>query len=75
LWYSDLAQLAAVVIGVVGWLADFVPGAAVVAVAVMAVIDLVAVRRPSHRAVVIGIQQMVYGFAIVAVTAIAIGLS
>ena len=75
LWHSDLAQFVAVAVGVVGWWADFVPGAAAVAVAVMAAINVVAVRRPPQRAVVIGIQQMVYGLVIVAVTAIAIGVS
>lgn len=72
LWHSDLAQLAAVAIAVVGWALDAVPFAAVVALGVLALINVVAVRRPPVRPTVIGIQQMIFGLAVIAATAIAV---
>lgn len=72
LWHSDLAQPAAVSVAAVGWLADLVPAAAVIVIAVMAAVNLAAVRLPARPAVVIGIQQMVVGLVVIATTAIAI---
>jgi hypothetical protein len=72
-WQSDLAQLAALTIVVVGWLVDAVPFAAVVAVMVLAVFNVVAIRRRApDRAAVIGIQQLMFGAVVMAVTAIAV---
>ncbi len=71
-WHSDVAQLAAVAAAVIGWAFDLVPTAAVVALVVLAVINVVAVRLTPRRAVVIGIQQMIFGIAVILTTAIAL---
>lgn len=68
-WRSDLAQALAVGAVAGGWLADAVPTPAVVAVAGIAVFNVVAIRRPVRPAVVVGMQQMAFGVAVVAVTA------
>jgi hypothetical protein len=72
LWHSDLAQVAAVVAVAAAWMLDAVPFAPVVAVLVVAIFNVVAVRGPVRRAVVIGVQQMIFGLAVVAVTAIGV---
>ena len=56
----------------VGWLADAVPIAAVVALAVLAAVNLVAARRAPPRVVVIGVQQTLLGLAVIGVTASAV---
>jgi len=71
-WHSDAAQLAAVAAAVLGWAFDLVPAAAVVALAVLAAINVAAVRLAPRRAVVIGIQQMIFGIAVILTTAIAL---
>lgn len=71
-WHSDLAQLAALAIAAGGWSAGLVPGAAVAVIAAMAAVNLVALRLPSRRAVVIGIQQMVVGIVVIVTTAVAV---
>lgn len=71
-WHSDLPQFVAVVAVVVAWWFDAIPVAPVVAVLAVAVLDVVLVRGPVCRAVVIGIQQTVVGIVITAVTAAAV---
>ena len=71
-WHSDLAQALAVTAVAVAWLFDAIPFVPVLAVAAIAVFNVVAVRGPVRRAVVIGLQQMTFGIAVVAVTAIAV---
>lgn len=73
-WVSDLAQVVGVVGATIGWLVHAVPFASVVAIVVLAVINIVAVRTEPKPAKVIGIQQMLFGFAVIAVTATAIHL-
>ncbi|MDZ7678248.1 MAG: YwiC-like family protein [Acidimicrobiales bacterium] len=72
LWHSDLAQALAVVVAAVGWLAGAVPLAAALAIACVAVFNLGAVRAAPRPAKVIGLQQMFFGIAVVAVTAVAV---
>jgi len=72
LWHSDVAQVLAVVIGSVGWLADLIPIAAIAALAIQAVFELVAVRRPPQRAALIGAQQVVVGLTVVLITALGV---
>ena len=72
LWHSDVAQVLAVVIGMVGWVADLIPIAAVTALAIQAVFELVAVRRPPQRAALIGAQQVVVGLTVVLITGLAV---
>ncbi len=71
-WHSDAAQIASVVAVSLGWILDLVPVAAVVAIAVLAIINLVATRLPPKPAVVIGVQQTIFGFAVILTTAIAL---
>ena len=72
LWHADLAQVCAVAAVVVAWGAAAVPLAPVVAVSAIAAFNVAAVRGPVQRAVVIGVQQMIFGIAVVAVMAIAV---
>lgn len=72
LWHSDIAQLAAVTIAFVAWGADMVPLAAAIAIAVLAVIDVVSVRLAPRPAVIIGVQQTLMGLAVIVVTALAL---
>ena len=71
-WHSDAAQVAAVVSVVLGWAFDLVPAAAVVVIALLATINMGAVRLPPRRAVVIGIQQTIFGIAVILTTAVAL---
>lgn len=72
LWHSDLAQVAALAAVVAAWILDAVPFAPVVAVLAVAMFNIVAVRGPVRRAVVIGMQQMAFGIAVTVVTAFAV---
>ncbi len=71
-WHADLAQALAVAAVAAAWLFDAIPLLPVLAVAAIAVFNVAAVRGPVRRAVVIGLQQMTFGIAVVAVTAIAV---
>ena len=71
-WHSDLAQSLAVTAVAAAWLFDAIPFVPVAAVAAIAVFNFVAVRGPVRRAVVIGLQQMTLGIAVVVVTATAV---
>jgi len=71
-WHSDIAQLVAVAVALLGWTIDMVPSAAVVAIAVLATIHLVAIRLEPRRVMVIGVQQLIFGIAVVLTTAIAL---
>lgn len=72
LWHSDLAQVVALAAVGAAWMLDAVPFAPVVAVLAIAVFNIVAVRGPVRRAVVIGMQQMAFGVAVTVVTAFAV---
>lgn len=71
-WHSDIGQGAAVAAVTVGWTLDAVPPAAVIAIAVLGVFNAVGLDRPPPRPIVIGVQQMVFGVIVVAVTAVAV---
>ena len=71
-WHSDLAQVVAVAMGVTGWLTDLVPPAAVAALAILAIFDLVAVRRAPQPAPIIGAQQVVLGLTVILITALGV---
>ncbi len=71
-WHSDTAQLAAVGSVALGWAFDLVPVAAVVVIGLLAIINLVALRLTPKPAVVIGMQQMVFGIAVILTTALAL---
>ena len=72
LWSSDLAQLAAFAAVTAAWIFGAIPIAPVLAVAAIAVFNVAAVRGSVKRAVVIGLQQMAFGIAVVTVTAVAV---
>lgn len=71
-WHSDVAQLMAVAAATLGWLFDLVPTAAVAAIAALVIVNLAAVRLAPRPAVVIGIQQMVFGIVVIVTTAVAL---
>lgn len=72
LWHSDAPQLLAVVAVLIAWSIDLIPMAPLFALVVVAVVDIVAVRRPVRRVVVIGVQQTIVGIVIVVVTVVAV---
>jgi hypothetical protein len=71
-WHSDSGQLSAVAAVAIGWQLDAVPVAAVIAIVVLALFNAAGLTRPPSRPVIIGVQQTLFGLAIVAVTAIAV---
>ena len=71
-WHSDGAQLVAVIAAVAGWQFDLIPVAAAITIAAVAAINLAAVRLAPQRAVVIGVQQIVVGIAVITVAALAV---
>lgn len=72
LWQSDLAQVLAVVVVIAGWAAEMVSIAIIVALALVAVVNVAAVRLEPRPAMVIGIQQMVIGIVVIAAAAFSI---
>jgi hypothetical protein len=72
LWPSDLAQLCGAAVAVTGWAFAAVPVAAAGLIVVLGLLNIVLVRRPPRAAVQIGIQQLVVGVVVIAVTAIAL---
>jgi hypothetical protein len=71
-WHSDLAQATGLAAVAVGWALDAVPVASIGAIAVVALVNLTGVRLEPRPAKVIGMQQMVLGLTVVAVTAVAV---
>lgn len=71
-WISDLAQVAAAVAVLVGWVLDAVPLAGVIVIAILGVLNIVALRRPPQRAVAVGVQQTLVGLVVIGVTAVAV---
>lgn len=71
-WHSDIGQLAALAAVAIGWAVDAVPAAAVAAIALLGIFNAAALTRPPSKAVVIGVQQTVFGVFIVAITASAV---
>lgn len=69
---SDLAQVGCVVAVTVGVWAGAVTWAAAAAIAVLAGIHLVLMRRPTPRTAVLGAQQVVFGLTIVLVTGLSV---
>ncbi len=71
-WHSDLAQVVAVAVATVAWALGAIPLAPVLAMAALAAFNVVALRAPVRRVVVIGLEQVVAGLVVVAVTAISV---
>jgi hypothetical protein len=74
-WISDLAQLVAATVAIAAWQVDLIPAASAVALVVLGALNFVALRLAPRRPVVIGIQQMILGVAVIATTAIAFHLT
>lgn len=71
-WHSDLAQIVAVAAATVAWLLGAIPPAPVLALGALAVLNVVALRAPVRRVLVIGLEQVASGLLVVAVTAISV---
>lgn len=71
---SDLAQVGGVLLAAVAVALDRRALAGAVAMAALAIVHGIAVRRPAPPAKVIGLRQMALGFALVAITAIGVHL-
>ncbi|MEE9415720.1 MAG: YwiC-like family protein [Acidimicrobiales bacterium] len=71
-WQSDVAQLAGVALAAAGWLLGLVPLLAVGGIVALVVVQLVSSRLSPQRAVIVGVQQTVFGLVIVALTAAAV---
>jgi hypothetical protein len=71
-WHSDLAQVVAVAATAVAWALDAIPLAPVPALAALGLFNMVALRAPVRRVVVIGLEQVVWGLVVVAITAISV---
>lgn len=65
LWLSDGFQVAAVGAVLIGWAADAISVAGVVAIVALALIHVVLVRRPVPATPILGAQQVVLGLAVV----------
>jgi hypothetical protein len=74
-WAQDLAQAAAVVLAVVGVAVGWLPGIAAAAVVALAAVQLVLARTRPPRAVIVGVQQLVFGLAVVIVAGLALAAS
>lgn len=72
LWHSDLAQVIAAAAVALGWAYGLVPWAAALAVIGVAVFNLASVRMAPRPAKVIGVQQMLFGFGVIGITAAAV---
>ncbi len=72
-WHSDAAQLTAIAIVTAGWFARWVPIAAVVAIGLLALLHVIAVRRAPRPATTIGIVETIAGLTVVMTTALAVG--
>jgi hypothetical protein len=70
--HSDLAQVAAVAIAGSGVALGLVPLPAALAIAGLALFELVAVRRPPRPAAVLGAQQVVLGLTVVLITGLSV---
>lgn len=71
-WHSDLAQVLAVGAATAAWVAGAVPLVAAIAIAAVAVFNVGAVRTSPRPAKVIGVQQMLFGIAVVVTTALVV---
>lgn len=71
-WPSDLAQVLAVVAVAVGWTLDAVPFATIIVLAIVGTANIAALRLEPRPPKILGVQQMIFGLAVTAVTATAI---
>jgi len=74
-WMSDLAQVIAVCVVAGVWQLGWIPGLAVLAVALVALANVAVVRMPPRPAMVVGVQQTIAGVAVVIATAVGVGMT
>lgn len=74
-WHSDLAQVAGLATVAVAWIRGLIPLAPVAAIAALAMFNLVAIRRPPRQPKVLGFQQLGFGIAVIAVSAVSVHAS
>jgi hypothetical protein len=68
---SDTFQVGAVAVVLVAWGVDLVPLGAVIAIAILALFEVAAVRIQPVRAAMVGAQQVVLGLTVVVIAALA----
>ena len=71
-WAQDLAQGAAVALAVIGVGVGWLPVVAAGAVVTLATVQLVLARTRPPRAVIVGVQQLVLGLAVVITAGLAL---
>lgn len=71
-WAQDLAQGAAVALAVIGVGVGWLPVVAAGAVVTLATVQLVLARTRPPRAVIVGVQQLVFGLAVVITAGLAL---
>ena len=71
-WHSDLAQLFAGVSVIIAYLFHIVPLAPTIAIVIIAIFNIIAIRNTPLPAKIIGLQQMFFGITLVVITAIAV---
>ncbi len=71
-WAQDLAQAAAVALVVVGFVLGWLPPVAAGAVLALATVQLALARTHPPRAVIVGVQQLVFGLAVVIAAGLAL---
>ncbi len=71
-WHSDVAQVGALAMLVAGYFVVDLPLAAIIAMAVATVFQLVAVRRSVPKVAIVGAQQMAIGLGVVFTTALGV---
>lgn len=72
---SVSAQVIAILAAAGAWSADLIPAASGITLSVFAAANVVDLRLPARRAVVIGVQQTVVGAIVIGATAIAIRIA
>jgi hypothetical protein len=63
-WAQDLAQAGALALAAVGVGIGWLPWAAAAALGVLVLVQLVLARIPPPKAVVVGVQQLIFGLAV-----------
>ena len=70
--HSDIAQIFAVISITIAYYLGVTFLTCVALISIVAVFNIVAIRRPASPAKIVGIQQMFFGFAVIFGTAIAV---
>lgn len=72
LWHSDLTQVAAFLMVLVAWKVLDIPTISFICIAGLCVLNTVSVRTKPQSAKVIGLQQTIYGAAVIVLTGISV---